>query len=206
MFSLRSPAVASAAAMAAGALLGILAPLLSATPGPPAHVASLVLSAGWAWAALAFAVGLTQTSRVASALLACAALVVAVIAYYVTKAACGDFQTLDPRNPVLGAVHTDWSAVVSKSLVWSVIAVVLGSLLGLAGNLAREGGLLGLLLRLVVPVIAVVDTSQRLRFDAPLQGHVAAATWTVVRCAAVVTALVLIGRTLLARRAQSRTT
>jgi len=206
VFSLRSHAVAAAAVMAAGALLGILAPLLSATPGLPTHVASLVLSAGWAWAALAFAVGLTQTSRVASAVLACASLVVAVIAYYATKTACGDFRTLDPHNPVLGVVHTDWWAVLSKSLVWCLIAVVFGSLLGLAGNLARGGGLRGLLPRLVVPVIAVVDTSQRLRFDAPLQGHVAAATWAVVRCAAVVAALVLIGHTLLARRGRSRTT
>ncbi|WP_157876069.1 hypothetical protein [Peterkaempfera griseoplana] len=195
--------MAPAAVMAAGALLGIVAPLLSAAPGLPAHVASLVLSAGWAWAALAFAVGLTQTSRVASAVLACASLVVAVIAYYVTKAASGDFRTLDPRNPVLGAVHTDWGTVVSKSLVWCVIAVVLGSLLGLAGNLAQGGGLPGLLLRLVVPVIAVVDTSQRLRFDAPLQGGVSATTWAVVRCAAVVTALVLIGHAIFARRGRS---
>ncbi len=191
--------------MAASVLLGILAPLLSTTQDLPAHVASLLLSAGWLWAALAFLAGRTQTSRVASALLACASLIVAVIAYYVTKTVRGDYQTLDHRHPVLGAEYTDWSAVMSKILVWCLIAVVLGALLGLAGNFARSGGIRGLIPSLVVPAIAVVDASQRLRFDAPQQGHVAAATWAVVRYAALAAALILIARALLTWRRESST-
>ncbi|MEV5576365.1 hypothetical protein AB0L06_40575 [Spirillospora sp. NPDC052269] len=125
----RSRAVTLAAAVVTGALLGIIAPMLSSGVGTVGQVASLVLSAGWAWAALAFAVGLSQTSRTASAAFGCIFLIAAVIAYYATKTARGDFQTMDIHNPVLGEVHTNWGGVLGKTLVWCAMAVVLGTLI-----------------------------------------------------------------------------
>ncbi|WP_374223115.1 hypothetical protein [Streptomyces sp. FH025] len=202
MLSSRSRAVATVAALAAGAVLGILGPLLSAAGGSAGQAAGLVLSAGWAWAALAFGVGSARKSRVESVVLAFASLVVAVIAYYLTKLCQGEFRKVDLSDPTGGTTQIDWFGFSSKALVWCIFALLLGSLLGLVGNLARNHGLRGLPFRAVVPLVAIVDTSQRLDVDAPLQGAVATATWTVIRVLAAAAILALIGHTVLTRRSR----
>jgi hypothetical protein len=203
VLSLRSHVVPALTALAAGVTLGILAPLLSAVGGSMAHAASLVLSAGWTWAALAFCIGLARRSKIESSILAAASLVVAVIAYYATKMSRGDFRSADLNDRTGRATHVDWGSFTSKALVWCIAACVIGSLLGLAGNLARNHGFQGLSFRVLVPVIAIIDTSQRLRYDAPLQGPVSTTTWSVVRLLAAALILVLIGHTVITRRFHS---
>lgn len=201
----RSSAAALAAALAAGAIIGVLAPVTGTESGSAMHVASLVLSAGWTWAALAFFVGLAQKSKIGSAVLASASLIAGVIAYYTVKLNHGDFLQADLSDPSGATTHTDWTGFLSKVVVWSVAACVLGSLLGLCGNLARRGGLLGFVFRLVVPLIAIVDTSQRLTAEGTLQGPVATDTWEAVRIVAVVAVVAVVGVagfTLLARRSR----
>jgi hypothetical protein len=202
VLALRYRVVSAVAALAAGVTLGILAPLLSATGGSMGHVASLVLSAGWTWAALAFCIGLVRRSRMESVILAPASLIAGVIAYYATKLSRGDFLTADLNDPTGRTTHVDWAGFSSNTLVWCIAACALGPLLGFAGNLARNRGFRGLPFRVLVPAVAIVDTSQRLQYDAPLQGPVSATTWSVIRLLAVAVTLVLIGHAVIARRIQ----
>ncbi len=185
------------AALTVGAMLGILAPLLLAVGGSIGHVVDLVLSAGWAWAALAFCVGLARKSRMESAILASASLLMAVIAYYVTQAGQGVFLTADLNAPPRGTTQVDWQGFLSMMAFWCIVACVLGPFLGLAGNLARNHGLRGLPFRVLIPLVAIVDTSQRLYFDAPLQGQIATTTWSVIRLMAVAVILALVGHALI---------
>jgi hypothetical protein len=194
--SLRTPALASVAALAAGLTLGVTAPLLSAAGNPTVHALDLVLSAGWAWAALAFFVGLAQERKIVSALLALEALLVADIAYYVTKL-CQGVYTMADFNPHQGT-YIDWNEFLGKMLAWGIAACVFGSLLGFAGNLARKRGIRGLPFRLLIPAIAIYDTTQQIRYAAPLQGAVPATTWWAILLLAVAAAVILVGQTAIA--------
>ncbi len=178
-------------ALAAGVVVGIAGPLLGMSGDPVSHVASIVLSAGWAWAALAFCVGLTQRGKVQAAVLAPASLLVAVNAYYLTWMGQGRFQAADLSDRSGRMAFFDWGGFLSMTGFWSVCALVLGPLLGLAGNLARNRGFRGLPFQVLIPLIAIVDTSQRLRFEAPLTGPAATTTWTVIRLVAVAGILAL---------------
>ena len=107
----------------------------------------------------------------------------------------GDFLKADLNDP--SRTQISWFDFGSMTVGWCVVACVVGPLLGLAGNLARNHGLRGLPFRVVVPLVAIVDTSQRLEFDAPLQGQVSATTWSVIRLMAVAAVVVvLVGHTL----------
>ncbi|MEV4440330.1 DUF6518 family protein [Streptomyces sp. NPDC049577] len=192
MLSSRSRVLAPVAALVFGAIVGMLGPLLLSVDGPVAHVGNLVLAAGWAWAAMAFFVGLGRKSRIESAILAPASLVAGVIAYYVVEAVQGKFRMSDLRFPG-GVTKFDWNGFISMMGVWSLAACVFGPLLGLAGNLARNRGLRGLPYRLVIPLVAIVDTSIRLHSDAPLEGATSTATWSVIRLLAVAAIIVLVG-------------
>jgi hypothetical protein len=183
------------AALTAGATLGILSALLDTVGGSVVHAAYLVLAAGWAWAALAFCVGLARNRRLESVTLASASLLTAVITYYLTKLGQGEFLTADVNDPS-GRTQVFWYGFWSKTVLWCIVACVIGPLLGLAGNLARNHGLRGLPFRALVPLVAIVDTSQRLEFDASPQGPVAATTWSVIRLVAVAVVVVLVGHTM----------
>ncbi|MBG0853642.1 hypothetical protein I2W78_17760 [Streptomyces spinoverrucosus] len=196
MFSSRSFILAPAAALTAGAALGVLAPLLEMSDAPAGHMAHLVLAAGWSWAALAFCVGLARKSRIESAVLAPASLIAAVITYYATKLERGKFLAADLSNPSQGA-QLYWDGFSSKTVFWCAAAATLGALLGLAGNLARNRGIQGLPFRTLVPLIAFIETSERLRVEASLQGAVAGATWSVTRLVAVTVFVVLVGQTVI---------
>jgi hypothetical protein len=190
--SWRSSFRAVANTLIVGALFGLLAPLLLAIGGSAGRVANVVLAAGWAWAALAFWVGATRKSRPQSAVLAVVSLLAAVIAYYVTRLTQGGFLKADLRDPTGRAVQLDWFGFLSNTIVWCVAACVLGLLLGLAGNLARGRGLRGLPFRTVVPLVAIADTSMRLRSDVELQGSAATTAWSCLRLAATASILVLV--------------
>ncbi|MBV7698376.1 DUF6518 family protein [Streptomyces sp. TRM70350] len=196
MFSSRSFILALVAALTAGTAIGVLAPLLQTPDVLAAHVAHLVLAAGWSWGALAFCVGLARKSRIESAVLAPASLIAGVIVYYVTKLEQGQFLAADLDDPSK-ATHVYWAGFLSKTIFWCAAACVLGLILGLAGNLARNRGLRGLPFRVLIPLVVIVETSQRLRFEAPLQGAVASTTWSVARLVAVAVLIVLIADTVI---------
>lgn len=91
-------------------------------------------------------------------------------------------------------------------LVWGTAAFVLGAPVGLVGNVARTPGVGGLLFRLLVPLIALFEATERLRVEAGSQGMTFSVTWNVIRVAAVISAAALVGHTVWSRRARrSRT-
>ncbi|MET8214065.1 hypothetical protein ABZT51_51390 [Streptomyces sp. NPDC005373] len=102
-----------------------------------AKVLSLLMDAGWSWAALAVAMGWLAGTRVRGALVGALVLLAATGAYYVTDAS------------VAGA-GTDMVA-------WSVVGLPFGLALGLVGSAIRRPGLIGLLAALIVPVGAAVQ-------------------------------------------------
>ncbi|MFF1714748.1 DUF6518 family protein [Streptomyces sp. NPDC058268] len=185
------------AALAGGAAIGALGPLLGAA-GSVGHAAHLTLDAGWSWAALAFCVGLARKSRTESAVMAAVSLVAAVLSYYLTKMGQGEFLTANLNDLSGGTTQTDWQGFLSKTLFWCVAACVLGPPLGLAGNLARGDALQRLPFRVVVPVVAIVETSRRIQVEAPLQ-ETSGTTWSVIRLLAVATVAILIGHAIMTR-------
>ncbi|MCP9957870.1 MULTISPECIES: hypothetical protein [Streptomyces] len=121
-------------------------------------------------------------------LLSALGLAVGVIAYYTFK----DMNPTVPAGLVSGA---SGEGLLSRILTWGAAAFVLGGPVGLLGNLARVPGVGGLPFRLLVPFVAFFETSMRLTVEASGQGPVVAVTWHVVRGAACVVALALVGHT-----------
>ncbi|MET9046712.1 MULTISPECIES: hypothetical protein [unclassified Streptomyces] len=100
-------------------------------------VVSLLLDAGWSWAALAVVVGWAVATPARAAVGAMAALAAATVSYYVVDAYVWDAGT--------------------DMVVWLVVGVPLGLVLGAVGALVRRPGLTGLFAALVVPVGAAVQ-------------------------------------------------
>ncbi|WP_406482617.1 hypothetical protein [Streptomyces sp. NBC_01615] len=100
-------------------------------------VLSLLLDAGWSWAALAVAVGWVAGSRVRGALGGLLALVAATVSYYVTDVYLWDACT--------------------DMIAWLVVGLPLGLILGTVGALARQPGMTGLIAALIVPTGAAVQ-------------------------------------------------
>lgn len=168
------------AALGAGVLLGVLGALPVRFDGPVFQVVGIVFSGGWSWACFAFLVGGSRPSKAEAALLAPVALAVGVVVYYLSKAVGSEAPGGDPRTQIL---------------VWGVAAFLFGAPMGLFGNLARNPGVSGLPLRLLVPLIAWYETSGRLEVEAAAAGPVAAGTWSTVRVVAVLVAVALVGHT-----------
>jgi Family of unknown function (DUF6518) len=189
----RSFILTPAAALIAGVALGVLAPLLGTVEAPAVHALHLVLAAGWSWAALAFCVGLACKSRIKSAILAPASLTAGVIAYYVTKLGQGEYlEWVNLDDPSQGT-QIYWAGFLSKTLFWCVVAVVLGLLLGLAGNFGRNPGFRGLPFRVLISLVAIAETTMRLNVESSQQGAVASTTWSVTRLVAVAVIVILVG-------------
>ncbi|GAQ67592.1 hypothetical protein SsS58_08048 [Streptomyces scabiei] len=200
----RSPILAPLTALTAGAVLGVLGPLLESAGSPMGHVAHLVLSAGWTWAALAFCVGLTGRSRTGSAVLAPACLSVGVITYYAAKLQRGEFREFVALDDPSQGTHIYWAGFASKIIFWCLAAVALGAPLGLAGSAARESEYRSLVFRILIPLVAVVEMVMRLRTEAPLQGRVAYATWSVTLLAAVSVIAALVVRAIITNGVRGR--
>ncbi|MEV5487610.1 DUF6518 family protein [Streptomyces bobili] len=191
MIPSRSAFLSFAAALITGVALGVSAPLLGAIELPAVNSLHLVLSAGWVWAALAFCVGFAFRSRIRSAVVAGASLTAAVVAYYVTKLIQGEYREWVNLDDPSQGTHIYWTGFLSKTLFWGAAAVALGLLLGLAGNLGRNAGPRGLSFRLLIPLIAIAETSMRLSVEASSQGSVASTTWNVTRLVAVAVIAIL---------------
>ncbi|MFF8315986.1 hypothetical protein ACF06V_02340 [Streptomyces bobili] len=104
--------------------------------GGTAKVLSLLMDAGWCWAALAVGMGWLAGTRSRGASAGAVALVGASVAYYMTDAY------------VLGEPFAVFAA---EALLWSATGMLFGSVLGVVGATIRRPGLLGMLAALAVP-------------------------------------------------------
>jgi len=104
------------------------------------RVISAMTGAGWAWAALAVAVGWYVGTRRGGAVAAALALAAATVTYYA-------LDGLLRAEPMLN----------SGVWFWCAAALLIGMPLGMVGAYARRPGPLGLLAALTVPVGAAVQ-------------------------------------------------
>ncbi|MFB7918833.1 hypothetical protein [Streptomyces sp. NPDC056061] len=118
------------------------APLVGTVWAGIAKVLSLVVDLGWAWAALAVAMGWLAGSWKRAAVTAVLALVAATTAYYPMDALL--------REEPLGLY---WP----EMLRWWAASVLFGSVLGVVGGAVRRPGAIGLLAALTVPVGAAAQ-------------------------------------------------
>ncbi len=174
-----------------GLLVGISGPVLEKAGGPVGHAASVILVAGWTYALLGFSSGLLAKTKVQAVTLSIVSLWVTVSAYYLTKATQGDFTQASYEEPT-GPTVFAWSDFLSMLAVWFFFALLLGSLCGIAGYFARTGPY-RLPFRILVPAVALVETSMRLSAEADIQEALVGATWSVTRILAVAAILLLVG-------------
>ncbi|WP_158677753.1 hypothetical protein [Streptomyces sp. SPB074] len=168
--------------------VGVLGPVLSEVHNPAIHVAHVVLSAGWFYAALAYFSGVGASGRLRAAVTGTGALVVAVIAYYVTKAAQGTFTNADLSDHTGNTTYFSWDNFLSKILIWVCLSLLLGTLLGVAGASAWNARS-GVIWRLVIPCIALAETVMRLQVRSPSVETVNVYTWYVVLGISIVAAI-----------------
>ncbi|REK88887.1 hypothetical protein DY245_18615 [Streptomyces inhibens] len=117
-------------------------PLAGTVWAKAAKVLSLLMDAGWSWAALAVGMGWLAGTRARGALVGALALIAASVAYYVTDAF------------VLGA---PLALFATETFTWSALGLLFGLVLGVVGAAIRWPGLIGLLAALTVPVGAAVQ-------------------------------------------------
>ncbi|MGA4955503.1 hypothetical protein [Streptomyces lavendulocolor] len=191
----RARVVPVAVSLVAGLLLGLAGPVTGKWDNSVAVAVSTVLSSGWPWACYAFIVGYFRRSKIESALLSSLGLVIGVVAYYLFK----DMNPTVPAGMAPAVTVPDGMESGTSSggqiLVWGVAAFVFGAPVGLVGNVARTPGIGGVLFRLLVPLIAFFEATQRLSAEADSQGPIFTVTWNVVRVAACVAAVALVGHT-----------
>ncbi|MFN8080536.1 MAG: hypothetical protein U0Q19_13340 [Kineosporiaceae bacterium] len=160
---------------------------------------SLILGIAWSWAALGLGCGVAQPRARDGAIAAAVGLLAAVGSYYLTDLSRGVYRSLDPADPT--RTFTNWGGAVRDWLVWSVISLIVGPVFGALGARARRGDLFGLACRLVVPLIAVVETSWRLPQELAVQPRpLAVSTLTTTRWLALGCAVLLIATHVTLRR------
>ncbi|MEU7729629.1 hypothetical protein AB0B78_30990 [Streptomyces sp. NPDC040724] len=118
------------------------APIVGTVWAGASKVLSLLMDAGWSWAALAVATGWLARTWVRGALAGATALIAATAAYYVMDA----FARQEP----LAGYESDL-------VVWWTASVLFGSVLGVVGASIRRPGPVGLLAALTVPVGAALQ-------------------------------------------------
>lgn len=174
-----------AGSLGVGFVFGLAGPLAEKWENPVCASLSVIFSDGWPWACYAFLVGFFGRSKVKAMLLSSSGLAVGVVTYYV-------FKYLSPAIPT-GLESGDTGGInYSSMLVWGIAAFILGAPLGLLGTLARIPSVGGLPFRLIVPLVALVETSMRLAAEADGQRAVVGITWNVIRLVAGAVVLALI--------------
>lgn len=192
---MRAHIVPAAVSLGLGVLLGLVGPITGEWDTPIFVAVSIIFSSGWPWACYAFLVGYFRRSKVESALLSSLGLAVGVVTYYLFKDV--NPTVLDGAKPSVSvpAGMESGSSSAGQALVWVVAAFALGAPMGFLGNVARMPGVGGLLFRLLVPLIAFFEATQRLSTEADSQGATFSVAWNVIRVAAVISAIVLVGHT-----------
>lgn len=186
MLSSQSHAAPVVLSLGAGGLLGIIGPLSGRIDNPLCHAGNIFLAGGWPWAGLAFLIGYFRRSQGQSAILATAGLTVGVIAYYLAEF----------LGPMISAAQPPAVPPCSEILVWGTAAFVLGAPLGCLGHMARTPGMSGLAFRVVVPVIAYAEMSERLATETGARETLPTTVWEAVRVASVVAGVALTTHTL----------
>jgi hypothetical protein len=200
----RAHIVPAAVSLGLGVLLGLVGPITGEWETPIFVAVSIIFSSGWPWACYAFLVGYFRRSRVESALLSSLGLAVGVVTYYLFKDANPTIPGgAKPSVSVPAGMESGGSGA-EQVLVWVVAAFVLGAPMGLLGNVARTPGIGGLLFRLLVPLIAFFEATQRLSAEADSQGTTFSVAWNAIRVAAVVSAIALVGHTVRSWWSRSR--
>ncbi|MCP9988453.1 DUF6518 family protein [Streptomyces sudanensis] len=113
------------------------APLTGTLWAKTAKLLSLLMDAGWSWAALAVAMGWLATTRTRGALAGTLALITATTAYYTTDAYASGAGT--------------------DTVTWLKAALLFGPVLGAIGATIRRPGPAGLLAALTVPIGAATQ-------------------------------------------------
>ncbi|MFF7141070.1 DUF6518 family protein [Streptomyces nodosus] len=173
------------------AAVGIGGPLLDASAGPWASALGAALVAGWCYAAIPFCLGMASTSKVKAAVVGTTALLITVVLYYSTKAAQGDFRTVD-LSDTSGREFFSWGEFASMTLYWCLAGLILGPPFGLAGRMARQGAI-RLPFQLLVPVIALAETMMRLHVEASTASSPVVWAWESVRATSIALIVLLIG-------------
>lgn len=201
MCFVRTRVVPVSVSLGAGLLLGLVGPVAEKWDNPVCVAVSTVFSSGWPWACYAFLVGYFRRSKIESALLPSLGLATGVVTYYL-------FKDMNPTIPAgmepAASVPVGMESGASSEgqiLVWGIAAFVFGAPAGLVGNVARTPGVGGLLFRLLVPLIAFFEATQRLSAEADSQGMTFSMTWNTIRVAAIISAVALVGHTVWSGRA-----
>ncbi|MFJ8384741.1 hypothetical protein ACIQ9Q_09550 [Streptomyces sp. NPDC094438] len=197
MNTLRVRAVSIVLTIGAGAALGLLGPVSEKFSNPVCQAVGVVFTGGWPWACFAFMVGYFRRSWIEAVLVAPPALATGVVVYYLAKA----LHPTGLGNPIHGSA----ADISPMTVVWCIGAVVLGVPLGAIGYLAATPGIAGLSFRLLIPVIAFMETGWRLDTAGGSESPVASVTWGAVHAGAVAVAVALVGHTVWnwrARRSQ----
>ncbi|MFD9192342.1 DUF6518 family protein [Streptomyces phaeochromogenes] len=177
---------ASFAATAGGVLVGTATDISSDTGRPVVSAAHVAMNSGWFWAALAYFVGLFATTKRTASLLGCTALTAAVISYYTLQLTQGKFEIVDFGTAHFDT-HTYWAGYISKTIFWCVAACLVGSVVAVAGNVARHGrGKSVLIWRSLIPILAAVETFTRLHIETPTKGSVVEAVWSSTFLSAII--------------------
>jgi hypothetical protein len=120
---------------------------------PTLRAVSMILNAGSVWAGLAVLAGWIAYGRLAGPFAGIVSLWCAVLGYYGWGVLAGD------------RVDVGISGLSGAVRAWSIAALVLGPLFGLAGTLIRRYDIVGSLALLVVPVGALVEVFVIRRLD-----------------------------------------
>ncbi|MFI1001393.1 hypothetical protein ACIP10_02515 [Streptomyces galbus] len=187
-----------AVSLGIGALFGLAGPLAEKWENAACVALSVIFSDGWSWVCYAFLVGVFGRSKYEAALLSFWGLAVGVVTYYV-------FKDLSPTTPTGLESGVTGEMNYSGMLAWGIAAFVLGAPVGLLGNLARMPSIGGLPFRLIVPLVALVETSMRLAAEADGQRAVVVITWNVIRFIAGAVGVVLMIHAIRSRRHSRRT-
>lgn len=195
------------AVAAAGIALGCAGPMLIGFDGVAFQVVHLIASSGWAWAALAFCVGLAQKTRAKAALWAPGSLIIGVVVYYLVKLLQGGYRTMDRLADPMGSnLFISWPEFFARIILWSGVAIIVGPVLGIAGFYSRRRKPRHLPAQMTVPVVAILELSQRLRYPVLLQSPVITPTWTVALVIAIGAVVVLAGNAVRQWRSSRETT
>ena len=179
--------------------VGVLGPLLGPVGGQVSQVAADTLSAGWAYAAVAYAAGMAGTTKRGAAVLGVVSLWVCVSAYYVTKAAQGDYTKADLGDPTGKTEYFAFGELMSMIGLWGVVACFLGPVCAIAGKTSLSGPY-RLVAQLLLPLVVVAETTMRLGHPAPLQNQLVVTMWQVTRIVAIAAVVALCVMALWKRR------
>lgn len=179
-----------AAAGVVGGLLGVVTSISNQGYGvAPAH-ASQLLDAPWTWVAVGMVPAFAARRWVQSALLSALTFWAAICCYHVTELRFGVYSSLAPSGDPTSE-STDWLNFASDMVGYGIVAVFAAAGLAAIIVIIRRGGVLGFLVKLIVPAYALHGSYTRVR-DAYIVTDSTATLVAVKHAVSAVSALVLV--------------